>query len=159
MPWTSKADRYLGKVNAEEQMKGLLPWQGPFNSLYIVNEIKESVTFFLWVTVQLIHLLNKPLLLGFGKPSPSHRREKAQILHSLSCLWDSTRKRQKQTEFYLVLVVWGMAENWSVCRWTFKWRNSEYARKGETGLNLEAKYWGVVADQNRSVYTKAMPAI
>lgn len=100
MLWTSKADRYLGKVHAKEQMKGLLPCQGPFNSLSIVNEAKESTTFFLWFTAQLIHLLNTPLLLGFGKPRPSHRRQKTHILHCL-CWTTLERGRETQSGFSL----------------------------------------------------------
>lgn len=100
MLWTSKADRYLGKVNAKEQMKGLLPFQGPFNSLSIVNEAEESTIFFLWFTAQLIHLLSTPLLLGRGKPRPSHRRQKGHILLCLS--WTALeRGRERLSGFAL----------------------------------------------------------
>lgn len=146
MLWTSKAGRYLGKVNAEEEMNCLPAWQDPFNSLHTANERNEPTTFFLWLTAQLIHLLNTPLLLGFGKPSPSHGTEKAHILHCLSELPSGQhlgRDRGKPNSLCVILVVQGMAENWSVCRWTVKWRNSEYARKGEMGPILQAKYRGI----------------
>lgn len=113
---TSKADRYLGKAHAKEQMKGFLPCQGPFNSLSIANEAKESTTFFLWFTAELIHLLNTPLLLGFGKLS----QETERPYPALSVL-DSPRKRRRHKHrdpLHVVLLVQRMAENWSVCRWT-----------------------------------------